>query len=246
MFSTFKKICCIESSTFFYFLKLQRKILHLSCSRDTQKLLATVFTHQSKTSKYFPNITEGPEPVSPKRSDPKSRRGCWALPRLRGEVGTAALSSRRDAQLWNKPGEQPVSGREYAGEWREGERMRRRSVCLSVYLADSSLLASSPPDTSGGPFLALSPPPLGERTLPPSFPAVYQAPLNTAGDLCPRPGSSAGAQSALPPPPPAMRNARLPRTTAARQDWETVIAGLSKLSFAQSGRHIRALIVSLR
>lgn len=49
MFSTFKKIYCIEGSTFFYFLKLQRFCI-LSCSRDTQELLATLFTCQSTPS----------------------------------------------------------------------------------------------------------------------------------------------------------------------------------------------------
>lgn len=47
----FKKIYCIEGSLFFYFLKLQRFCI-LRCSRDTHKLLATLFTWQST-----PNIS---------------------------------------------------------------------------------------------------------------------------------------------------------------------------------------------
>lgn len=153
MFSALKKICCIESSTFFYFLKLQTKILHPRLQQGHSEIISNPI-YMPFNSKYFPNNTWGPEPVPQKRWDPKSRRGSWALPGLRGEVGRAALSPRQDAQLWNKPGEQPLSGREYAGEWRERERMCKRSVCLFVYLADSTLLAlaAGPPDTEQRPI----------------------------------------------------------------------------------------------
>lgn len=108
-------IWCIEGSTFLYFLKLQTKISHPGLPQGHTETISN-HIYMPANSKYVPNDTEGPEPVSQQMSVPESRGGRRGPPRQGGEVGAPALSSRQDARLYSKPGEKPLQGREYAGE----------------------------------------------------------------------------------------------------------------------------------
>lgn len=104
------------------------------------------------SSRYFPSTTEGTEPVSQKRLVSKNRGGSWGLPRWGGKVGAPALSSFR--MHGSKTSQERNLSRDgnLQGSRGERERMLKKSVCLFIYLPDSSLLpfstrATSLPDT---------------------------------------------------------------------------------------------------
>lgn len=129
----------------------------------------------------------------------KQGKGAGGLPGRAGEVGAPALGSRRMRGFKTKPGEKPLPGGEYAGERGERQRMPQKSVRLLIYLPVGGSFAFSAGEPAGHPapgsvFPALSPIPLRGRARPSRSPAVYQAPLNTAGDLSPpRPGTCGAA-----------------------------------------------------
>lgn len=52
--SNFKKICCIEGSTLFYFLKLQTKILHPQLQQGHSGITSNSI-YMPSDAKYFPN-----------------------------------------------------------------------------------------------------------------------------------------------------------------------------------------------
>lgn len=130
--------------------------------------------------------------------------------------------------------------------------MPQKSVRLFIYLPVGGSFAFGAGEPAGHPapgsvFPALSPIPLRERAWPSRSPAVYQAPLNTAGDLSPpRPGTC-GAAAAIPlaaglaRPAPACERRLVPPLAwhelgSARLGWRRAIAGWPELSFAKSRR----------
>lgn len=161
----------------------------------------------------------------------------------------AGLSRGQEAGWWQLPWA-PWGCTALKGAWRAaplrmgicrgeaGERTSVQKESLSLALsrrqqsASFSFSFSFCRTRSSGPFLALSPPPLGDRSLPSSFPALHQAPLDTTGDLWPR-GRHRHRHRQRPAAPPAW--CELGRT--ARERVTAALSKLSKLPFAPSGRH---------
>lgn len=126
------------------------------------------------------------------------------------------------------------------------KRMCNGSVCLFVYLADSTLSFSCEPAghraaAHSRPYLHL----LSESASRlPAFQLYTRLRLTPGATSAPGPCAGSPPLPALPVP---LWNTRLPLPhLPARPDWYRIIVGLSKWSFAKSGRHIRAPILSSR